>query len=79
MLKSSFPALLGSVVTFLFCSAVSRTREDWLEEAGLVLVESKMAVARGSIIRKMLSACLGTFRALSSALRLARNKCLGVF
>ena len=65
-----------SVVTFLFCSAVSRTREDWLEEASLVLVESKMAVARGSIIRKMLSACLGTFRALSSALRLARNKCL---
>ena len=37
--------------------------------------ESNHAVARGIIIRNILMACLGTFRALSSALLLARNRC----
>ena len=37
--------------------------------------ESNQAVARGIIMRNMLVACLGTFRALSSARLLLRKRC----
>ena len=69
--------IASDLSSFLFCSAVFfPPKSDLLFfSSWTVSRSSNQAVARGIIIRKMLMACLGTLRALLSALLLLRKKC----
>ena len=83
MILSSFVRLSASWFLAVYISFPSEKLSENYKDENLILkhnfytlVDSNTAVAKGIMDKKMLIACLGTRKALSSALLLARYRCL---